>query len=108
MRIGSHRERHRHFIREWRKHRGYTQGQLAEMVGTSTATISRIEKLEQPYTQDLLELLSEALMVEPATLIMRMPGDQGSIWSLWERATPAQRQRLEEVANIMMRDGTND
>jgi transcriptional regulator with XRE-family HTH domain len=104
-RIGANRQRQRHFIREWRKHRGYTQGKLAEMVGMSVANLSRVENMDQPYTQDLLELLAEALSVEPPTLIMRSPGRDG-LWSLWEQATPAQKQQIEALAEIVLKDGT--
>lgn len=77
------------------------------MVGTSVANISRIEKLDQPYTQDLLELIAEALMVDPASLIMRDPSQGQGMWSLWDHATPAQRAQLEAMAEIIMKDGTN-
>ncbi|WP_395674725.1 XRE family transcriptional regulator [Inquilinus sp.] len=66
-------ERERHFIREWRKFRGLTQGQLAEMVGTSIANISRIESGQQGYTQDMLEAIARALGVSPGLIIGAPP-----------------------------------
>jgi transcriptional regulator with XRE-family HTH domain len=107
VRVRKHGARQRHFIREWRKHRGYTQGQLAEIAGMSVANLSRVETGDQQYTQDLLEALAEALTVEPATLIMRLPSDASSIWSLWERASPAERQKFEALAAIILNDGTD-
>jgi transcriptional regulator with XRE-family HTH domain len=52
------------FIRQWRKHRGYNLEQLAEMVGITHASLSRIERGLQPYGQALLEALAEALSTD--------------------------------------------
>ena len=98
--------RQRHFIKQWRKHRGYTQGQLAEMVGTSTGNVSRIETFQQPYTQDILEAFAEALMTDAASLIMRDPTQPDAIWSVWEQATPGQRAQIVEVAKALLKTGT--
>jgi len=98
--------RHRHFIREWRKHRGYTQGQLAEMVGTSTGNISRIETFAQPYTQDLLEALADALMTDAASLIIRNPLEADAIWTIWDQASPGQRDQIRAIAQALLKTGT--
>lgn len=87
---GSQQHR-RHFIRQWREYRGLTQDQLAERLDTSKASISRIENFKQPYTQDLLEALADALMCEPADLIMRDPTREDAIWSIYDQLEPAQR-----------------
>jgi transcriptional regulator with XRE-family HTH domain len=71
--ISSAGPRHPHFIKEWRAHRALTQPQLAERLGTSKQSISRIEKGEQPYTQESLEALAQALDCTPADLISRDP-----------------------------------
>lgn len=95
-------ERRRHFIKEWRKHRGLTMERLADRLEISKATLSRIESGRQPYTQDTLEALAEALSCEPADLIMRDPTAPGAIWSLWDRASPAQRQQIENVVRALV------
>lgn len=66
------------YIRAWRKERGYTLdqmvGRLAELgVETTGASISRIERGEQPYSQDILEALAEALGVALSDLIENNP-----------------------------------
>lgn len=71
--ISSQSQRHPHFIREWREHRDLTQQQLAERIGTSKQSISRIEQGKQPYTQESLEALGEALNATPVELISRDP-----------------------------------
>jgi transcriptional regulator with XRE-family HTH domain len=66
------------YIRSWRKHRGFTLdqmvGRMAEIgVETTGATLSRIERGQQPYSQDILEAIAEALNVSPADLIENNP-----------------------------------
>ncbi|KQZ31602.1 hypothetical protein ASD50_15165 [Mesorhizobium sp. Root552] len=95
-------QRRRHFIKEWRHHRGLTMDRLADRLDISKATLSRIESGKQPYTQDTLEALADALSCEPADLIMRDPTAPGAIWSLWERANPAQRQQIESVVRALV------
>lgn len=74
-RIGDPRRRRRHYIREWREFRGMTQERLADLLGTTKTSISRIEDLKQGYTQDFLEACADALGTHPGTLLTRMPGD---------------------------------
>src|SRR3954454_12662318 len=48
-------------VRDARRHRGLTQLQLAERLGTSQSAVARIEQGGQDLTLDLLGRLSEAL-----------------------------------------------
>lgn len=93
-RIPNPRPRRRHYIKEWREKRNLTQDQLAERLGTTKTSISRIESLKQAYTQDFLEACAEALLTDPASLIMRDPTDDEAIWSLWDQAKPGQRKTI--------------
>lgn len=95
-------ERRRHFLKEWRTFRGLTMDRLADRLEISKATLSRLESGKQPYTQDTLEALADALSCEPADLIMRDPTSPGAIWSLWEKASPAQRQQIESVVRALV------
>jgi len=74
-RIGNPTRRRRHFIREWREFRGFSQQQLADLIGTSKTSISRIESLQTPYTQDFLEACADALGVHPGILLIRRPNE---------------------------------
>jgi transcriptional regulator with XRE-family HTH domain len=89
-----HRQRHRHFIKEWRRYRGLTQEQLAERLDMSRPNFSRIERGLTPYNQDVLEMMAEALRCEPADLLMRDPNSP--VWSLYDafREIPADRQSM--------------
>lgn len=99
----SPKQRRRHFIKEWREYRGLTQDQLAERLVMSKASLSRIENYLQPYTQDFLEACAAALLTEPASLIMRNPADQDSMWSIWEQAKPGERRAIENAARLTLR-----
>ncbi len=48
-------------IRDARKHRGYTQTELADLLGTSQSAINRIERGHQNLTLDMLARIGEAL-----------------------------------------------
>ncbi len=75
--IGNPLRRRRTFIREWREFRGLTQEQLADQIGTTKTSISRIEAVpaKQGYTQDILEAIGEAVGVHHGILLMRPPTD---------------------------------
>jgi transcriptional regulator with XRE-family HTH domain len=100
------RARRRTFFKEWRVHRGLSQEQLADRLETSVASISRIESGTQPYTQDVLEALAEALMADPASLLMRNPNDPEAMWTIWDQAQKGERQLIEELARSVVKTGT--
>ncbi|OAF05436.1 hypothetical protein AYJ54_00590 [Bradyrhizobium centrolobii] len=99
-------QRRRTFFRQWREFRGLTQEQLAERLETSVASISRIESGTQPYTQDTLEALADALSTDPASLLMRDPSNPEAIWSIWDQAKQGERQLIEELARSVVKTGT--
>lgn len=81
------------YIRAWRKFRGLTLERLADRTGSTHATISRIERGEQPYSQPILEAIADALQTDPASLLMRDPTDEQAPWSIWEALRPDQRRQ---------------
>ena len=90
-------ERRRHFIKEWRKYRNLTQEQLASRLGVAVSSISQLETGKQGYSQATLEALAEALMCQPADLLMRDPTREEAIWSIWDTLEPAQRDQITEI-----------
>lgn len=102
------RARRRTFFKEWRIFRGLSQEQLADRLDTSVASISRIESGTQPYTQDVLEALAEALRTDPASLLMRNPDDPEAIWSIWDNAKPGERKMIVDIARTVTKTGTGD
>jgi phage repressor protein C with HTH and peptisase S24 domain len=63
------------FIKEWRKYRGLTQEQLADMIDMSNSNLSRIESGSVRYTSDSLEMIAHALAVNVADLLSRSPSE---------------------------------
>ena len=55
-------------IRDARKHRGWTQNQLADVLGTSQSAVNRIEKGHQNLTLEMLARIGEALDSEIVSL----------------------------------------
>lgn len=97
----------RHFIKEWRKHRGLTQEQLAERIGMDKSYLSKIESGKRRYDQPFLEAAAEILRCEPADLIIRDPSDPDGIWSIWDQLKPVERQQVVEIAKTLKRTGTD-
>lgn len=94
----------RTYIREWRQDRGLTLEQLADRIGMKASALSYLERGQSAYTQGTLELLAEALGTDPASLIMRNPGDD-AIWSLWDQASAAEKQQITEVVKVLRKAG---
>lgn len=72
---------------------------LASPKTMTHASLSRIERGLQPYSQPLLEMLAEIYMTDPASLLIRNPTDPEGLWSIWDALRPAQR----DVALAMLR-----
>jgi DNA-binding Xre family transcriptional regulator len=88
------------FIRAWRKYRDeMSLEKLAERLtnevgyAISEGQLSRIERLDQPYTQDLLEALAVVLNCGPEDLLMRDPTKEDAAWSVWESLKPNERAK---------------
>jgi transcriptional regulator with XRE-family HTH domain len=97
----------RHFLKQWRKHRGLTQEQLAERIGIARSYLTKIENGARRYDQPFLEHAAEALRCEPADLIMRDPTAAESIWSVWEQLSPAERVQAVAVIKAIRATGTH-
>lgn len=95
------------FIREWRLAKDITLERLADRVGEKIggfthASLSRIERGLQPYSQPVLEAVAEALGVEPADLLVRNPADPEGIWSIWDNAKPGERKMIVDIAKTVV------
>ena len=98
-------------IRAWRKKRGLSLEFLAVRVGKRVghmthASLSRIERGLQPYSQPIIEALSEELTYgDVAALLLCDPMEPDNIWSIWDRAKPAQRAQMVEAAAAILKAG---
>ena len=92
------------FVREWRKHRGLSQEQLAERLHTTAATISRIESGKQNWDGAFLEAVAEALNATPADLVRRGPADPQAIETAG--LAPEQVELVRGMVEQLKRTGT--
>ena len=97
----------RHFVRQWRKHRGLTQEQLAERIGIARSYLTKIERGDRRYDQPFLEAAADALRCDPSDLIVRDPTATESIWSVWEQLTPPERIQALAVIKAIKATGTH-
>jgi transcriptional regulator with XRE-family HTH domain len=99
------------FIKDWRKSRNLTLEKLVDrlegMFGyeTTQASLSRIERSEQPYSQPILEALADALGCEPADLIMRPPDAEQDIRLVWSQLSPENRRKALEIIKVLRATG---
>lgn len=61
------------FLREWREHFGLTQETLADRIGTTKGTVSRMEKSTREPNLGYLAAFAEALDIDTGQLF-RLPG----------------------------------
>lgn len=64
-----------YFFREWRKHRGLKQEDLADQVGLTASSISQLEHGKQGFTDSTLAALANALGCRPGDLLLWGPGE---------------------------------
>jgi transcriptional regulator with XRE-family HTH domain len=97
-----------HYIRGWREKRGVSLRKLASLLPTdsdgeplvSYASLSRIETGEQPFSEPILNAISDALDVPRAMLLEMDPKKEGHILDIlngMDRKTRAQAIRMLEI-----------
>jgi transcriptional regulator with XRE-family HTH domain len=91
----------RTFIREWRKYHNLSQEKLADRVSITQAYLSKLETGRAGYTQELLEVLADALRCEPADLIMRPPDTDADIRLIWSQLSPEKRKQALGMIRIL-------
>jgi transcriptional regulator with XRE-family HTH domain len=105
------KQKPRHFIREWRKHRGLTQEQLAERIGIGRSYLTKIERGDRRWDQPFLEAAADALRCEPQDILVRDPTDPEGIWSIWDRINkmkPHDRLKVVAIMDAMGLTGTDN
>ena len=96
------------YIREWREYRGLSLRRLAdrlELAGPadsySYASIGRIEKGEQPYSQPVLEAIAHALSCSVTDLLSVDPNKEGEVVDLVRLLNDAQRDQAIRVLKAL-------
>ena len=99
------------YFREWREYRGLTLRELAaQMLDDdgkpliSYASLGRIERGLQPYSQPILEAMSEVLGVHPGFLLGEKPNGQAAELShMWFSLSHAQRAVVSAAILTLLR-----
>ncbi len=98
--------RHKTYLREWRNHRGKKLVPVAEHLHMTHGQLSRIERGLQPYNQELLEALADLYMCDVVDLLIRDPSEPEAIWTLWDRAKPADRKQIVAIADALLKSAS--
>ncbi len=99
--------RKRTYIRAWREKRGYTLDDMIgrlDAIGTKVtgASLSRIERGLQPYSQDILEAIASAMNLAVADLIENDPDvPEAEILDMVRHLDERQRRQAESVLKAM-------
>ncbi len=91
------------FMRQWRKYRDQSLEELAEKIGITHATLSRIERGKHPYSQAILEKVAAELSTDVPSLLTRDPEDPQNIWGIWEQANPSERALIVDIAKTIVK-----
>jgi transcriptional regulator with XRE-family HTH domain len=79
-------------LKAWRRHRGLTHGQLAEVIGTKAPVISLLESSDRRLSPKWLRPLAVALSVPVGAVLEYGPGDGlGDFLDAWG---PSRRQSV--------------
>ena len=88
----SHDQPYRHYLKEWREHRGLMQAELAKMVGTAASVISRHETGDRRIHMEMQFELMRALRISPAQFFA--PPTDELLYAQLDQATPEERRRI--------------
>lgn len=99
----------RTYIKEWREKRGLSLRRLAERLEEtpggelliSHASIGRIEKGQQPYSQPILEAIATALGVPTYMLLEVNPDKDGDVIDITLRLNKAPPELRDQAVSIL-------
>jgi transcriptional regulator with XRE-family HTH domain len=90
---------HPHHLRDWRKHRGMSQEQVAELLEVDRSLISKIENYKAQYTQVILYKLAVCYRCTVEQLLFVDPNASDPprlIYNNLRKATPEQQKQLSK------------
>lgn len=96
-------ELQRWYLKDWRKHRGLTQEQLADAIDSAKPTISRMENGQIPYNQPFLEACAEVLNCRPSDLLAAAPdeADSSIVAEIQNKLKTMNELQLKKVLQIV-------
>lgn len=98
-----------HYLREWRKHKGLTQQQLADAVDTSKSQISELERYNLQLSPKWLRKLAPVLGIQQGYILDHHPDDlDNDIVDIWARIPERDREQAARVLRSFAPTGTGD
>jgi transcriptional regulator with XRE-family HTH domain len=94
-------------LRVIRKEMGKTQDWLAEQVGMTKASISRIEKGDQNWDAAFLRAAARALSVDSADLLKRRTPQETAVMLAMRGLGPKGQQAAVDMVRALERSGTD-
>lgn len=100
-----------HYIKEWREYRKISLRDLANRLEVSDggdlllshASISRIEKGEQPFTEETLNALAFALDVDRIDLLSKNPHKDGEVIDLMRKLNETDKTRIIDMMRLLIK-----
>lgn len=98
----------RTYIRQWREYRKKSLEEVADKIGKSHSTLSRIERARQGYNQEELEALAIELGTDVVSLLTRDPNAPiaaKDVANFLDSVPPDERAALWELIQLYTRRG---
>ncbi len=86
-----------HFIRQWRRHRGLTQAQLAEAISLHRGQLNKIECGRRPHTRRVLDAIAARLDCTPDELVRRHPSHTSELETFYMSLSADERSRALDL-----------
>lgn len=101
----------RHYIREWRKAKGLSLRRLADRLEVtpggepllSYVSLGRIEKGEQPFNEETIDAIAEALGVTRLMLLEIHPEREGALIELFKRLPEKDQEHARRYLETLAR-----
>lgn len=94
-----------HFAKQWRKHKGLSQTELAERLGTTQSEISKVERLDKRVKVSDLSAVADGLGVSIDDLILVDPSNPDpakAVYSKIRRAAPEKQKQIMAVVDALL------
>jgi len=95
--VDQNRSSPNHYIREWRRHRGLTQAQLADAIAVHRGHLNKIECGRRYHARPVVEAIAARLDCEPNDLIRRHPSHTSELETLFRSLSAEERSRALDL-----------
>lgn len=90
-------EAQKHYLKEWRKYRGFTQESLGTAIGRTKSAVQKVETFQRDLGSDWASMVAPVLKIDVADLFSPPPGVLPKAASLIDG--PADMDEVERIHN---------